>query len=294
MLISVIIPLYNGHEVIVKCLDSVFSSETDHNIEVIVVDDCSTDESVDLINRKGYDIYLMKNDKNHGYAYTVNRGLTVFHGDAAFLLNQDTELEKNVIQLLASRLFEDDLTGIIAPQLVNLDGTVQPSVRCFPRHSDIIYHHLGLSSIFRDNAELNRWKMPDFDHISERYVDQPAFSAVMIKRTAINEVGLMDLDFPLFFNDVDYCRRTIAAGWKILFYPKAKVKHQRGQAISQRKVQSIYLSHLAFIEYLHKYFRNLRYVIPNFLCSFLLVVSAHIRALYHLLKKSSTSKEPVS
>ncbi|HEQ99116.1 MAG TPA: glycosyltransferase family 2 protein [candidate division Zixibacteria bacterium] len=293
MLISVIIPLYNGRDVIVKCLDSIFSSETEHNIEVIVVDDCSTDDSVDLLSQRGYDIQLIRNDRNHGYAHTVNRGLTIFHGDAALLLNQDTELEQNVIQGLTSRLFKDDLTGVIAPQLVNLDGTVQKSVRRLPRHADIIYHHLGLSSIFSDNKELNRWKMPDFDHLTERYVDQPAFSAVMIKRTAINEVGLMDTDFPLFFNDVDYCRRMMAAGWKILFYPKVKVSHQLGQASSQRRVRSIYLSHLAFIEYLYKYYKSFGSVLPNFVCSFLLVLSSHIRAAYHLLKKL-TSKAPSS
>jgi hypothetical protein len=290
MLVSVVIPLYNGCDVIVECLDSVFASETEHNLEIIVVDDGSKDDSLELVSAKGYDLHLLKNDGNYGYAYTVNRGIMVSHGDSIILLNQDTELDKDTIQKLASKLFEDDRTGIIAPRLLNPDGTPQKSVRRFPKHNDIIYHHLGLSYFLEQSPRFNRWKMPDFDYRVEDFVDQPAFSAVMIKRSVINQVGLMDTDFPLFFNDVDYCRRTVDAGWKILFDPEAEVKHQRGQATSQRKIQSIYLSHQAFIKYLNKYFKGARHILPNFACTFLLLCSAHIRAFYHLLRMAFTSK----
>ncbi len=294
MLVSVVIPLYNGRDVIIEGLDSVFSSETKHNLEVIVVDDSSRDDSVELVLAKNYDINLLKNDGNYGYAYTVNRGIIASHGDAILLLNQDTELDKDAIQILASKLFENGQTGIVAPKLLNPDGTLQKSVRRFPLHSDIIYHHLGLSYLLEDSAKFNRWKMPDFDHRVEDFVDQPAFSAVMIKRSVLNQVGLLDTDFPLFFNDVDYCRRTVDEGWKILFDPEAEVKHQRGQATSQRKIQSIYLSHQAFIKYLNKYFKGSRYILPNFACTFLLLCSAHIRALYHLIRKAVTSKAQAS
>ncbi|MBD3216875.1 MAG: glycosyltransferase [candidate division Zixibacteria bacterium] len=285
MLVSVVIPLYNGHDVIIECLESVIASETEHNLEVIVVDDCSRDDSLELVSKKGHDLHLLGNDGNYGYAYTVNRGIMASHGDAILLLNQDTELDNDSIQRLASKLFEDDRTGIVAPKLLNPDGTLQKSVRRFPKHSDIIYHHLGLSYLLENSAKFNRWKMPDFDHLDECYVDQPAFSAVMIKRSVINRIGLLDTAFPLFFNDVDYCKRTVDAGWKILFDPEAEVKHQRGQATFQRKVLSIYLSHQAFIKYLNKYFKRARYILPNFFCTFLLLCSAHIRALYHLLKR---------
>jgi N-acetylglucosaminyl-diphospho-decaprenol L-rhamnosyltransferase len=284
LLVSVIIPVYNGSQVIIPCLEAVFNSKGEHALEVIVVEDSSTDDSLQILESCNFDIHLLKNDRNYGYTYAVNRGLKACHGDAIMLLNQDTEIAADTVPILCQKLISDLQIGAIAPRLVNPDGSLQKSVRRFPTHLDIIYHHLGLAYIFPDSPVFNRWKMADFDHLEERFVDQPAFSAIMIKREVINSVGLLDQGFPLYFNDVDYSKRMIDAGWKIMFCPEAVVRHQRGQATGQRKIRSVYLSHAAFIRYLYKYYKSPNYVIPNFICSFLLIVSAHIRAIYYFFR----------
>jgi N-acetylglucosaminyl-diphospho-decaprenol L-rhamnosyltransferase len=285
LLVSVIIPVYNGSQVIIPCLEAVFNSRGEQSLEAIVVEDHSSDESMKVLEDCGFDIRLLRNDRNQGYAYTVNRGLKECHGDAILLLNQDTEVSEDAIAKLCDKLFSNPGIGAVAPRLVNPDGSLQKSVRHFPRHMDIIYHHLGFSYLFPGSSKFNRWKMGDFDHLKEIFVDQPAFSAIMVKREIINSVGLLDQGFPLFFNDVDYSRRMIDAGWKILYCPEAVVTHERGQAVSQNKIRSVYLSHSAFIRYLYKYYKGPRYFIQNFLCSFLLIFSAHLRALYHLSRR---------
>lgn len=284
MLVSVIIPVYNGSQVIIPCLKAVFNSKGENLLEVIVVEDRSTDDSLEKLKACGFDIHLLRNDRNCGYAYTVNCGLKECHGDAILLLNQDTEVAADAVSKLCSRVVSDPKIGAVAPRLVNPDGSVQESVRRFPKHMDIIYHHLGFSYLFPKSPKFNRWKMGEFDHLEERYVDQPAFSAILIRREVINGVGLLDQGFPLFFNDVDYSHRMIDAGWKMLFCPEAVVKHQRGQSIRQRRIRSVYLSHSAFIRYLYKYYKGPKYFIPNFICSFLLIFSAHLRALYYFFR----------
>ncbi len=286
MKISVIIPVYNGSDVIARCLSSVLSSKTGFEIEIIAIDDGSEDPSAELIGTKFPQINLFANERNRGYAYSVNHGIKKSAGDLVFLLNQDTELEKDALDLLARRMLDaDSKVAAVAPQLRNFDGTIQKSVRRFPTHTDVFSHHLGLAQAFPENTNFNRWKMPDFDHQHEAEVPQPAFSAIMIRREITYEIGLLDTGYPLYFNDVDYCRRIYNAGYRILFLPDAVVRHQRGQATSQRKAMSVYLSHSAFIRYLQKNYRGTKYLIPNFICAILLVGSAHVRALYHLLRR---------
>ncbi len=284
MLVSIIIPVYNGSQVIIQCLQAVFDSKGENSLEVIVVEDHSSDDSLAKLGTCGFDIHLLQNERNYGYAYTVNRGLKECHGDAVLFLNQDTEIADDAVAKLCDKLVSNHEIGAIAPQLLNPDGSVQKSVRRFPTHTDVIYHHLGLSYIFPNSPKFNRWKMGEFDHLEERFVDQPAFSAIMIRREVLNNVGLLDQGFPLYFNDVDYSRRMIDTGWKILYYPAAVVEHQKGQSTGQRKIRSVYLSHSAFIQYLCKYYKGPKYYIPNFICAFLLIFSAHLRALYYLLR----------
>jgi len=290
LLISVVIPIFNAVDVIGECLDSLAASSSEHELEIILIDDCSSDGSHEYLFSKYSAFKIMRNKENRGYACTVNRGIKHAHGEYIFLLNQDTVVGQNALDKLVSRIQTDSKIGIIAPKLLNPDGSIQKSVRRFPKHGDIIYHHLGLTRFFPDNPGFNRWKMADFAHNEERYVEQPAFSAVLVRREVFKQVGLLDTGYPLFFNDVDYCRRATDAGWKILFTPKAEVVHQGGQAVRQQAVCSIYLSHAAFIRYLNENFKGARFLTPNFVCSVLLVCSAHIRALIYILGKPFTSK----
>lgn len=277
-------------DVIGKCLDSLPASSSQHELEIIPVDDCSRDGSYDFLMSHDAAFEIIRNSENRGYAFSVNRGIRQAQGEFVFLLNQDTVVGKNALDKLAGRIQSDSQIGIIAPRLLNPDGSIQKSVRCFPTHADIIYHHLGLTRLFPGDTRFNRWKMADFDHNEERFVEQPAFSAVLIRREVFEQVGLLDTGYPLFFNDVDYCRRVVDAGWKILFAPEAEVEHQGGQAVRQQAVRSIYISHAAFIRYLNENYKGTRFLMPNFVCTVLLIASAHIRAIFNLLKKPFTLK----
>lgn len=294
MLISIIIPVYNGAEVIEQCLDSIRDGRTEHELEIICVDDASRDDSAELICHKYIDVKFLQNQKNLGYAQTVNSGIEAARGEYLLMLNQDTEISADCIDVLADKLSSSSELGMVAPKLVNPDNSPQYSVREFPTHADIIYHHMGLHLMLADNPKYNHWKMKDFDFSLEQLIKQPAFSAVLLRRNLIEDIGLLDTGFPLFFNDVDYCRRTIAAGWKILYTPDTSVKHVHGQATSQQIVSSTYLSHEAFIRYLNKYYKGTRYLLPNFVCTILLIISAHFRVIFRLLKKKTTSKASIS
>lgn len=289
-LISVIIPVYNGMDVIGPCLDSLKSHGSQYELEIIAVDDCSLDGSCEFLISKYPGLTILRNDINRGYAVSVNRGINRSHGEYILLLNQDTEVKNGAIGILTKKLLSDPCLAAVAPRLLNPDGTPQKSIRRFPKHSDIIYHHLGLTSLFPKNPHFNRWKMADFDYNTESHVEQPAFSAVLIRRTAVDQIGLLDPEYPLFFNDVDYCKRLLDAGWRILYAPVAEVVHHGGQAVRQQPIISIYTSHAAFVRYLRQYHKGIKYLVSNLICTLLLVLSSHLRAVYRLLRRCFISK----
>ena len=141
--------------------------------------------------------------------------------------------------------------GIVAPQFLNADGSIQPSCRRFPRHRDIVFHALGLNYLFPYSKLYNYWKMGDFDHQSQRFVDQPQGAFLLTHRRAFEDVGLLDENFPMFFSDVDWCRRFINKGWKITFTPEVKIIHHKGSSVynNRNRISLIWSSHISFYLY---------------------------------------------
>lgn len=289
MKITVVIPVYNAIGVIEDCFGALFNYDGRHQLEIIAIDDYSTDGSREYL-RDQDNIFAFFNDRNYGYAHTVNVGLKHVSGKAVLFLNQDAVVTKDAIDTMAESLFSDSSIGMVAPKLLNPDGSRQLSIRSFPNHRDIISHHLGLHLMFPSSRLLNSWKMPWFDYESKAEVEQPMFSAVLIRGEVIDCVGLLDERFALFFNDVDYSRRILSAGFRTVYDPSAQVIHSHGQATSQNVMRSVYLQHSAFIDYLNKYYKGIRYLIPNISCSIILVFSAHLRAFYRGVKKVFTSR----
>jgi GT2 family glycosyltransferase len=277
MRVSVIIPLYLGRDVICQCLQSVLKSQIEFELQVIVVDDASPDGAGAMVGSEFSDVEIITNRKNLGYAASVNRGLLAADGDFLFLLNQDTELQRDTITILVNKLTQNSELTAVAPRLLKPDGTVQKSCRTLPRHSDVIYHHLLLSYLFPRSDRFSRWKMGWFSHDKDTIVEQPYFSAIMFRRDVIDRIGELDIRFRLLFNDVDYCKRIADSGGKILFTPDTSVMHIGGQALRQVPFRKTLHSHCGFVKYFFKHYRGVRYLLPNMLIALLLTLSGVLR-----------------
>jgi len=176
-----------------------------------------------------------------------------------------------------------------APRLIQPGGDVQRSCRMLPRHSGVIYHHLLLSYLFPRSVRFFRWKMGWFSHDKEMIVEQPYFSAIMLRRDVIDRIGELDVRFRLLFNDVDYCRRIADSGGKILFTPDTNVMHIGGQALRQVPFRKILHSHCGFANYFFKHYRGVRYLLQNMLIVLLLTLSGFMRCAWLLAKRPFTS-----
>lgn len=280
--ISVIVISYNGMEFIYDCLETVKLSLEAIEAEIIVVDNGSTDGTVELIKNKFPNINLVENKENLGFARAANQGFDKAQGKFILLLNQDTRIRNYAIIKLAGRMESDSNIGTIGPQFVGFDGRLQKACRSFPRYRDFLYIIFGMSALFPDSKIFSHWKMGWFDHMSEREVDQPMGAALMIRKSILEELGSFDEQFRIFFNDVDFCRRIKSSGYINLYYPSAVIEHYYGGTIRTMKSKMVLEWHRALSKYFIKYGRGSGKLVAC-LMGVLIMVTSYPRAVYHWL-----------
>lgn len=256
--ISVVIVTFNNENEIADCLNSLAKELAGKNWQLTVIDNHSRDRTVEILQSTfhkmtGCEAELICSLKNIGFTGALNQGLQQSRGEMLLILNPDTKLQSGSLEALKRALFNNPKTGVVAPQLLNADGSVQPSCRRFPQHRDVVFEIMGLSRVFKTSKLFNAWKMGDFDHQLQRSVEQPQGACLLFKREVLATVGLWDENFPMFFSDVDWCRRVKAAGFEIVFEPAAKVIHHKGVSVFQKRPEMIWSSHHSFYRYFIKH-----------------------------------------
>jgi hypothetical protein len=224
--------------------------------EVVVVDNASGDGAVEMVRSEFPTVRLLANDQNRGFAAGNNQAMAAASAPFVLLLNPDTEVQDGALSALAEA-FGDESVGAVAAQLIFPEGSIQRSCRSFPEPAAILFDALRLSRLFPWSTTFGRYRMTYWDHDSRREVDQPMASALAFRRAALDQVGLFDEAFPLFFNDVDLCYRLRQAGWKIVFEPAAKVTHHGASSTWQVRPGAILESHRSLIRFYRKHYRGL-------------------------------------
>jgi GT2 family glycosyltransferase len=283
MLISVITVSWNTRDLLRECLRSLVSELDGLDAEVFLIDNASHDGSAEMVRCQFPEIKLVANASNRGFAAANNQALKTASGEFVLLLNPDTVVHKGAIRTLLQFMQAHPKAGIVAPQLLNTDGTVQRSCRQFPTFLNMSYELLGLSRIFANQPIFRQYKMLDWNHDDERQVDQPEGACLLLRKKVIDDVGLLDEGFFMLFEEVDWCYRIKEAGWEIWFTPKAKITHHYGQSIKQVKAKMILSSHRGLYRFWHKHYRGNRWYLDIFAYSGLMVL-AYVRILSHKIK----------
>ena len=265
-------------------MDSVQFTNQNGKFQVVVVDNASRDETAGIIKEKQTkNLDFIQNTVNFGFSKAVNHGIKIVGGEYIFILNPDTQLTEESVERLMKKISSDNTIGLVAPQLRFPDGGVQYSCRRFPTFWNVLTEMTGLSRVFYRSKLFNRWKMGDFDHKMERDVDQPAGAALMIKKDFLNGLGGLDERFPMFFSDVDLCKRIKDMGKKVVFCPDAVIIHKGGSTVLGRRPALIASSHLSLIRYFLKHHRGIMDVIPNLLITLLLLIGIPFRIIGNLI-----------
>jgi len=262
--LAIVIVSWNTCNLLRQCLRSLKQEIAacrlnDKDVAVFVIDNNSADGSPDMVQSEHAWVNLTRNADNLGFARANNQALKKIDADFVLLLNPDTEVRAGVIDQLLNFMQEHPQAGVVAPQLLSTDGSIQKSCRAFPTFSGMLYELLGLSRLFPQVEKFRQYKMLDWNHDDERQVDQPEGACLLIRKETLNQVGLLDEGYFMLFEEVDWCFRTKQTGWQIWFTPKAQVVHHYGQSIKQVKTRMILSSHRGLYRFWHKHYRQGRW-----------------------------------
>jgi len=231
--LSVVVVSWNTRDHLERCLRALVEDATPLAREVLVVDNASSDGSGDLVRREFPSVRLFAEARNTGYAAGNNRGIRASEGAFVCLLNSDASVRPGALDRLVAFLRENPGYAAAAPKLLHPDGSLQRACMRFPRLSTALFFDTVLDRLFPRNRVVARYFLRDFDHLRASDVDQPPASCLVLRRAALDAVGLFDEDLFLFFNDVDLCLRLWRAGWRIRYLPDAEVVHVGGASTSR-------------------------------------------------------------
>lgn len=244
---------YNTVDLLKKCLQSIFSNEHQTPFEVLVVDNNSKDGSAGMVRKEFPRVNLIANSINIGYARAVNQALKVSGGEYLLILNADLRLMPKAIDELKKFMDLHPEAGIVGAKLLNPDGTLQYSCRTFYTLRTILYRRTFLAKLFPHSKIVRKHLMADWDHNDVREVDWLLGSCLMVRRKAVNDVGMMDERYFLYFEDVDWCYRMKRGGWKVYYFPQAQMIHHHRRDSARKKFSRQSLSH--FISALYFYYK---------------------------------------
>lgn len=216
--------------------------------------------SADLEN-KGAAVKLISLDENRGYGGGNNAGMKAACGKYVLILNPDITVLGGAIERMYSFMEAHPEIGILGPQLLNPDGTIQPSCMRFYKFFTPIYRRLSFLHYFPFvKKELARFEMDDFDHRENHEIEDWIFGpCLMVRKASLDKVGGFDERFLLFFEDTDLCRRFKLAGWKIYYLADAKVIHmderlsQKSKGLKALRHKTTWIHISSWIKYFWKW-----------------------------------------
>lgn len=223
--LSIIVVNYNGGEVLKNCLDSVIRETKQVNYELFVVDNNSTDGSVDEIRRLFPNTILMENGENLGFAKANNQAIKRSTGKYILLLNPDTVVLSGAIDKLKKFIERKLDAGAVCGKAFNADGTIQYTLGRFPTIANQIGDAISIHRFFPRLSFFQDRLRDDIYYQSERQVDWGIGAFLMLRREAIDQVGVLDEQFFMYAEERDLCFRLWQGGWAIYFDPMAEIIH---------------------------------------------------------------------
>lgn len=232
MTLSVIIVSWNVKDDLRRCLRSLEHSRK-RSEEIIVVDNHSQDGTPEMVRREFPRVKLIQNTMNEGFARAANQGVKEARGDIFYFLNPDAVVQEDTLEQLVNRFSKLPDAGIIGTSIVNQDGSIQHSVRAFPTFLSQILVLLKIHNFFPRLRVLELYYIWGFDYTREQCVDQVMGASCAVRREVFAQLHGFDEKFWIWFEEVDFCKRAAASGWKVVFAPAAKVVHGKGKSFAR-------------------------------------------------------------
>ena len=244
--LSIVIVNWNTCALLRDCLDSVFRTVSGIAFEVLVVDNASTDGSVPMVRESFPAVRLMANNENRGFGAANNQAFRVMGGRYALLLNSDTVLTENAVRELFLFMESSPRAAMACGQLLNRDGSKQNSMAAFPTLWTLLTNMSLLEYLFPSRFPSKR-----YEHREPVAVDSGIGACLLVRKTAMDEVGFFDERYFFFFEETDWAYAMRRAGWEVFHVPSARIFHLQGQSIGANV-----RSRIEFYRSRYQYFRK--------------------------------------
>jgi len=234
--LSIIIVNWNTSSLLEACLRSIYDHASSLSFEVLVMDNGSSDGSAALVRARFPKVWLIANAENVGFARANNQGIQASSGRYVMLLNSDTEVQPGALDTLVGFLEDHPAVAAAGPYLLNTDGSLQPS--CHPVLTP--EREFWRLAFLDELLPLATYPMERWDAHTPRPVEVIKGACLVIRRAALEQIGLLDERYFIYSEEMDLCLRLARAGWQLYWVPAARVVHH-GAASTKQVAETMYL-----------------------------------------------------
>ena len=290
--LSIVIVNHNAEEFLEQSLKSIYENTQEINFEIIVVDNNSADESTKMVKEKFPQVKLIEKVNNEGFTKAANQGTKESRARFILYLNNDTVVLSRALEEMVKFMDNYPQAGACGAKILNSDGTLQFSCRQFPTYLSALFNRSSLlTRLFPNNIFSKRYLMSDWSHDEVRQVDWVSGSCLIIRRQAMDEVGLMDDGYFIYCEDVDWCYRASQAGWKIYYVHQSQIIHLSGWPLNPLRM--VFEHHRSMYRFYRKHYSRSRFIDCIVLTGIVIRLGTILayKSLGQLLPKSSTAKQ---
>lgn len=299
--LAIIIVNYNTRDLLGGCLRSIRQSMGEISYRVVVVDNCSSDGSPDMVRAEHPWVHqLVVPERNGGYAYANNIGLrAVGYGGRspeslpryALLLNPDTVLPREALQKAWAFMEANPDVGVLGPKLVREDGNLDKACRrSFPTPEVAFYRFSGLGRLFPGSRRFGRYNLTYLDADEQTDLDAVAGAFMLIRTAALEQGGLLDEAFFMYGEDLDLCYRIKQHGWRVVYYPAITVLHVKGAASRKTSRRAIIAFYDAMRIFHDKHYRARTFFLVNWAIDLGVVLLRHSALLGDWLRSTERKR----
>ncbi len=250
-----------------NCLRSIDENSPVATYEIIVVDNASTDDTLNMLRTEFPTVQVIANQQNRGYTAPMNQALRQASGRYLMQLNPDTLIHAGALKTLLDFMDAHVQVGICGPKVLNSDGSLQKSCRRGDSRPWAVFtYFLGLSKLFPRSKFFGGYHLNHLPEDEINPVDGVAGSCMLIRREVVNQIGFLDERYFAYQEDADYCFHARQAGWQVFYVPTARVTHFGGRGGTRvQPYRSIYEWHRSYWLYYHKNFAKDYFVLFNWM-----------------------------
>lgn len=247
-----------------ECINSIYASKMISSFEIFLVDNNSTDGSVVAIKERFRDVIIIENEENVGFSKANNQAINLSKGSYVLLLNSDTIVKNRSIDSMIRFMDNNKNVGASGCKVLLPDGTLDKAChRGFPTPSASFYYMSGLAKRYPDNPRFNGYHLSHLNMNEIHEIDCLVGAFMLVRREAISQVGLLDENFFMYGEDIDWCFRIKDAGWKIIYHPYVNIIHYKGASSRKKPFKIVYEFHRAMYLFHKKHFSKRYSLIVN-------------------------------